>query len=50
VRATFMVLIRARSGDALGYEWTLEKVRSGRRAACWMTSAVSPPVRFGEMI
>jgi hypothetical protein len=47
---TFMVLIKTLSGDALGYQWTVEKVREGRRTACWMTTGVSPPIMLGEFI
>jgi len=44
---TFAVLIQARDGRALGYAWTVERVASGPLAACWLTTAVSPPIELG---
>jgi hypothetical protein len=44
---TFAILIQARDGRALGYAWTVERVASGPLAACWLTTAVSPPIELG---
>ncbi len=49
-RASFLVLIRSRSGDALVYQWTLERVDAGRCRACWMTTDVSPPLFLGALL
>ena len=47
---TFIVMIETRAARAIGYEWTVEKVRAGKDAGCWMTTIVSPPVALGETI
>ena len=49
-RVTFLIMIQAPSSDAIGYEWTVEKVAEGDLSGCWMTTAVSPPMPLGEVI
>lgn len=44
--ALFTVMILPAAGDAVFYQWRLEKARSG----AWMTVAVSPPIRREDAI
>lgn len=49
-RVVFLVVIEDAGARAVGYEWTVERVRDGEFAGCWMTTSVSPPVPLGEII
>lgn len=44
--ALFAVMVVSASGEAVFYQWQLQKARSG----AWMTVAVSPPVRREDAI
>lgn len=49
-RAVFLVTVQSNTNRALGFRWTLEKVKDGEYANCWMTTNVSPQVTLGEII
>jgi hypothetical protein len=48
--AVFAVTITTSTGDVVGYQWTVAKVRDGEHAGAWMTIGVSPPVPAGQAI
>jgi Domain of unknown function (DUF4864) len=48
--AVFAVTVTSRTGEVVGYRWSLAKVAEGANAGAWMTIAVSPPIQVGEAI
>ncbi|MBI28781.1 MAG: hypothetical protein CFH21_00878 [Alphaproteobacteria bacterium MarineAlpha5_Bin11] len=47
--ALFFIEITDIKGSKLGFEWIIEKVNiQGNFYDCWMTTSVSPPMKFGE--
>jgi Domain of unknown function (DUF4864) len=48
--AVFAVTVTTRSGEIVGYRWSVAKVTEGEHAGAWMTIAVSPPVPVGQAI
>jgi hypothetical protein len=48
--AVFAVTVTSRTGEVVGYRWSLAKVAEGANAGAWMTIAVSPPIQVGEVI
>jgi hypothetical protein len=48
--AVFAVTVTTRTGEVVGYRWSVAKVVGGEHAGAWMTIAVSPPVPVGQAI
>lgn len=48
--AVFAVTVTSRTGEVVGYRWSVAKVRGGEHAGAWMTISVSPPVPVGRAI
>jgi Domain of unknown function (DUF4864) len=48
--AVFAVTVTTRTGDVIGYRWSVAKVTGGEHAGAWMTIAVSPPVPVGQAL
>jgi hypothetical protein len=48
--AVFAVTVTSRTGEVVGYRWSVAKVKDGKHAGAWMTIAVSPPVAVGQAI
>ena len=47
--AFFFIEIIDKDGIQLGFNWIVEKVLiKGKFYDCWMTSSVSPPMKYGE--
>ncbi len=47
--AMFFVIILDTYGAKYGFNWIVEKVKiQGDFYNCWMTSSVSPPLKYGE--
>ena len=46
----FAVTVTSRTGEVVGYRWTVAKVAAGENVGAWMTTAVSPPLPIGEAI
>ena len=47
--AFFFIEIIDKNGTKLGFNWIVEKVLiKGEFYNCWMTSSVSPPMKYGE--
>ena len=45
----FFIEIVDQNGAKLGFNWIVEKVlRKGDFYNCWMTTSVSPPMKYGE--
>jgi hypothetical protein len=48
--AVFAVTVTSRTGEVVGYRWSVAKVMGGEHAGAWMTISVSPPVPVGQAI
>jgi hypothetical protein len=48
--AVFAVTVTSRTGEVVGYRWSVAKVMGGEHAGAWMTITVSPPIRIGQAI
>lgn len=48
--AVFAVTVTSRTGEVVGYRWSVAKVTGGEHAGAWMTIAVSPPAPVGQAI
>ena len=47
--AFFFIEIIDQNGAKLGFNWVVEKVLlKGDFYNCWMTTSVSPPMKYGE--
>ena len=47
--AFFFIEIIDKNGTKLGFNWIIEKVLiKGEFYNCWMTTSVSPPIKYGE--
>jgi hypothetical protein len=46
----FAVTVTSRTGEVVGYRWTVAKVAAGENVGAWMTTSVSPPLPIGEAI
>ena len=47
--AFFFIEITDQNGAKLGFNWIVEKViDKGKFYNCWMTTSVSPPLKYGE--
>lgn len=49
-QVVFAVTVTSRTGEVVGYRWSVAKVAGGEAAGAWMTVAVSPPVPVGQAI
>jgi hypothetical protein len=49
-QAVFAVTVTSRTGEVVGYRWSVAKMLGGKAAGAWMTIAVSPPVSVGQAI